>query len=310
MKKFALLTLFAYLSIAFAPLGMAFDFRNVRWNEDGNKCVQNFDNKLELIITREDVDEIEIGDPEEGDIVSEELPDEPTEPDEPADPDEPTEEAEPDDSTYGQLDPNGLTEEVENQLDLFESNLAAIRKDAADHNENICGQINPITDYLEKGDCTASGAVVTEISEIIGPAIADDGEGNQIIDVYKGTCCLIINTKDGAYQSCKEKRSIYALEKPECEKHSPFCEKRQWIISKSGVGIIKIYVKQLYIWAAGTIGLISVVTLVISGIQISVSGVSGDITAAKDRIMKVFVGLILLFFSGIILYTINPTFFS
>ena len=306
MKKFALLTLFAYLSIAFAPLGFAFDFSDPNiWKDDSNKCPGYVENKLELITTDEDTDEIEFGDAPEEAPEGEEAPPE----EELTDEELEARRDEIDEDYNNNFTPykeSGLTDEAENKLELRDNKMAANR----DEGKSICGEANNTTEYLEKGDCTASGAVVSEISEIIGPAIEDDGEGNQIIDVYKGICCLIVNTKDGEYQSCKEKRSTYSLTKDLCEEFSPFCEKRQWIISKSGVGIIKVYVKQLYIWAAGTIGLISVVTLVISGIQISVSGVSGDITAAKDRIMKVFVGLILLFFSGIILYTINPTFFS
>jgi bacteriorhodopsin len=82
------------------------------------------------------------------------------------------------------------------------------------------------------------------------------------------------------------------------------------VIGTSGAGIIKVYVKQIYRWAAMTVGTVAVVTMVISGIQISMSGVSGDISSAKTKMMSALAGLVLLFLSGLILYTINPTFFS
>lgn len=175
------------------------------------------------------------------------------------------------------------------------------------YGEANCGTINPGTGFVEKGDCTAEGKVITEISEVFGPDIEEDSEGNEITTVYKGVCCLITDSTGG---QCLESRSIYTKDFNSCKDNASFCERRQWIIGTSGIGIVKIYVKQLYIYGAGVIGFISVVTMVISGIQIQVSGVSGDITSAKERIFKALGGLVLLFMSGLILYTINPTFFS
>jgi type IV secretory pathway VirB2 component (pilin) len=56
---------------------------------------------------------------------------------------------------------------------------------------------------------------------------------------------------------------------------------------------------------------IAVLIIVISGIQISAAG--GDqttVTNAKNRIVQSLGGLVILFLSAIILYTINPTFFT
>lgn len=180
-----------------------------------------------------------------------------------------------------------------------------------------CGEVNSATGFIEKGDCSINikdasgdviqrGKVITEVGEVIGPDIDDDGDGNQILTVYKGVCCLVTDVNG----ECVESRNVYSKDFSACESNASLCERRQWIIGTSGTGIVKIYVKQLYIWGAGVIGFIAVVTMVISGIQISVSGVSGDITEAKERIFKALGGLVLLFLSGLILYTINPTFFS
>ena len=181
--------------------------------------------------------------------------------------------------------------------------------------KGTCGETpNIATGSLEKGDCTAEGKVITEISEVIG-SDTSTGEGDEeskIVTVYKGVCCFVVKRDDnGKVTGCKEERTVYATTYTGCtELPASYCSKVQWIISTSGAGIIKVYVKQLYRWAAMTVGFIAVVTIVVSGIQITVSGVSGDISSAKSRILKAISGLVLLFLSGIILYTINPTFFS
>ncbi len=171
-----------------------------------------------------------------------------------------------------------------------------------------CGKTNPGTGFIEKRDCTADdGKVITEVGEIFGPDIEEDAEGNEIQTVYKGVCCLITDKTGG---ECLETRTVYTEDFSSCTDKASYCQRKQWIIGRTGVGIVKVYVKQLYIYGAGIIGFVSVVTMVISGIQIQVSGVSGDITSAKERIFKALGGLVLLFLSGLILYTINPTFFS
>ena len=88
------------------------------------------------------------------------------------------------------------------------------------------------------------------------------------------------------------------------------CQRIQIIQANDGKDLIFKYVKMIYLWAAGTIGIISVFTLVYSGIGISASGGdSGKIDGFKNRIMQSLLGLVVLFLSGLILYTINPTFF-
>jgi len=176
-----------------------------------------------------------------------------------------------------------------------------------------CGLPNAVTGFLEKGDCSAAGYVITELSEPIGNPIAiTEGEdaGNKIINVYKGTCCWYADWNDEGQQECYETRDIYAETIDERDAGASFCSQRQCVIGSSGIGIIKLYVKQIYTFMVFTVGAIAVSTMVISGIQISVSGVSGDISAAKERMTQAIIGMILVFFSGILLYTINPTFFT
>jgi len=88
------------------------------------------------------------------------------------------------------------------------------------------------------------------------------------------------------------------------------CQRIQIIKADSGANLIYTYIRMIYLWAAGTIGIISVFTFVYSGIGISMAGGdSGKIDNYKSRIMQSLGGLIILFLSGLILYTINPTFF-
>ncbi|PIR54986.1 hypothetical protein COU74_04600 [Candidatus Peregrinibacteria bacterium CG10_big_fil_rev_8_21_14_0_10_36_19] len=89
------------------------------------------------------------------------------------------------------------------------------------------------------------------------------------------------------------------------------CQEVQVLLNKGGTSALENYIMTLYRWAASVVGLVAVVIIIGSGIQISASG--GDpevITKAKDRIVKSLSGIALLFLSGVILYTINPTFFT
>lgn len=103
--------------------------------------------------------------------------------------------------------------------------------------------------------------------------------------------------------------------KPTCETDNDIgssfsCQRIQVIKTTSGTDLIFIYVRMIYLWAAGIIGIISVFTFVYNGILISAAGGdSAKIETAKGRIMQSLVGLVVLFLSGLILYTINPTFF-
>ncbi len=90
---------------------------------------------------------------------------------------------------------------------------------------------------------------------------------------------------------------------------NPTCQRIQVIKATSGVNLLNQYVGLIYLWSAGTIGIIAVLTIVISGIQIMTAGGSGNIDTAKSRIVQAIFGLVVLFLSGLILYTINPTFF-
>lgn len=89
------------------------------------------------------------------------------------------------------------------------------------------------------------------------------------------------------------------------------CKRVQVYIAGSGAELLYRYVGSVYRWAAGTIGIVCVLLLVFGGISVaSAGGDSGKIEKAKTRIMQSLAGLVLLFLSALILYTVNPNFFT
>jgi hypothetical protein len=130
-------------------------------------------------------------------------------------------------------------------------------------------------------------------------------------DDKPGTECVTFLRKAGE-GGCSSDAREYTEKSEENKKNSSiYCQQVQLILSDSGTDLIYAYVGGLYRWAASVIGMIAVLVIVISGIQISAA--AGDqqaVTNAKNRIFQSLGGLALLFLSGVILYTINPTFFT
>ena len=79
---------------------------------------------------------------------------------------------------------------------------------------------------------------------------------------------------------------------------------------RSGIEFLSIYIWILYKYFASIVGIICVLVIVVSGVQISMSGISPDmVSQAKTRIMEALLSLMLLFLSAAILHTINPNFY-
>lgn len=88
------------------------------------------------------------------------------------------------------------------------------------------------------------------------------------------------------------------------------CHEVQALISKGGTAIIYGYIGMVYRWGASIVGIIAVLVIVLSGIQIAAAGGESEVIGkAKTRILQSLAGIAVLFLSGLILYTINPTFF-
>lgn len=90
-----------------------------------------------------------------------------------------------------------------------------------------------------------------------------------------------------------------------------FCDRVQAIVSKSGLSMLFSYIGLIYRWSAGLVGVISVMFLIYGGLRMMTAGDNTEnIDKAKAKIVQSLAGLALLFLSAIILYTINPTFFT
>lgn len=192
----------------------------------------------------------------------------------------------------------------------FEKNYSKI------YSYKFCGITNTNTGLLEKGDCSATNPedptykpkIITEITEPVAPTVKLD-ENTKVITIYQGECCLSYYSNDGVI-TCEDVRTIYADKYETCTANGIHCNQRQWLIAQSGIGLLKLFTKQIYTFAAGAIGSIALGTIIFYGIKISVSGVSGDISDAKNKILGAIAGIVLLFLSSLILYTINPDFFG
>ncbi|MEK7086021.1 MAG: pilin [Patescibacteria group bacterium] len=89
------------------------------------------------------------------------------------------------------------------------------------------------------------------------------------------------------------------------------CREVQVILTKGGTIAIYGYIGMIYRWGASIVGIIAVTVIILSGIQISAAGGDAEaVGSAKKRILQSIAGIIVLFLSGLILYTINPTFFT
>lgn len=149
------------------------------------------------------------------------------------------------------------------------------------------------------------GFIITILEERINPVTdPKDQSKNQkgVINCFRKTTCSKEN-------GCK---SEYVKEcKPDgTSGEGTICQPIQVILAKSGADIIYTYVGTIYRWAAGTIGIVTVLYLVFGGIEIATAGAdSGKMDKAKERIKQSIAGLVLLFLSALILYTINPNFF-
>lgn len=89
------------------------------------------------------------------------------------------------------------------------------------------------------------------------------------------------------------------------------CSALNRISDYSGAGLVAQYISVLYKWAASVVGIISVLVITFSGIQIATAGGdSAKLDSAKNRIAQSLAGLAILFLAGLILYTINPGFFT
>ena len=88
------------------------------------------------------------------------------------------------------------------------------------------------------------------------------------------------------------------------------CQEVQVLFCSGGTCLITSYIGMIYRWAATIVGLVAVIVIIVSSIQLSVAGGdSSAVESAKRRILQSIGGLAVLFLSGLILNAINPDFF-
>lgn len=82
-------------------------------------------------------------------------------------------------------------------------------------------------------------------------------------------------------------------------------------LEQGGVGFLNAYVGLIYRWTAGVIGVICVLIIIVSSIQIIAGqGEPSAIEEGKKRIFQAISGIALLFLASALLYIVNPTFFN
>lgn len=182
--------------------------------------------------------------------------------------------------------------------------------------------------YAQDGTNTASKCLnidpdhllVVEFYEPIDPEAGDIG--------YQGLKCKNGNGGDSKkdcytcvyknYEDCKngtlEAFTSEGLANGEAESKKAMaeriCTRVQILKAKTAAGLLSNYISIIYKWGASIAGLFAVLIMVYSGIQISTAGGEQQkVDEAKTRILQSISALIVLFLAGLILYTINPTFF-
>ncbi len=149
------------------------------------------------------------------------------------------------------------------------------------------------------------GFVVTTLEEQIGEP--KSGSDESVINCFRETKCTTVTDDKG-----KESKSCTSLVKTSCAISADTqCKRIQIIFARSGAGLLYSYIQRIYVWAASTIGIVAVFFIVLGGIEMSTAQAdSGKIEKAKERIMQSLGGLVILYLSALILYTINPNFFT
>ncbi|MDF2378694.1 MAG: pilin [Candidatus Gracilibacteria bacterium] len=138
-----------------------------------------------------------------------------------------------------------------------------------------------------------------DIYAILGESISPDAPDNARYTCLEIHTCLRQKHRNS---SAQETFIIQDLK----QKYS-YC----LVMGKDGVDLLANYASMIYQWIAGIVGGICILIIIFSGIQISIGGLSQEeVSSAKERILRSLGGMVILFLSAFILYTINPIFFN
>ncbi len=185
-------------------------------------------------------------------------------------------------------------------------------------------KLNYITTVLETPlDSQEDRAAYDKVGIGGETGIIDNGDGTKTKRCFRFT--QILNLQ-GSGSSTQQKTDQYLINKCPGESLIPEgygqqssgnyydCQEVTVImssLSQGGIGVINVYVSLIYRWVAGIVGVIAVLIMIVSGLQIiTAQGESEAISAGKKRILQSIGGIALLFFASGLLYMINPTFFD
>lgn len=88
------------------------------------------------------------------------------------------------------------------------------------------------------------------------------------------------------------------------------CDEVFVVVGIGGLDLLKGFIRNFYVWGASVVGIVAVLRIVIAGVEISTSQGAGRLDEAKSKIFQSIASIVLLFLSAVILYTVNPNFFT
>jgi len=157
--------------------------------------------------------------------------------------------------------------------------------------------------------------------------ITEEPLGNPLAD-FSSTCARQTKCSQGMFDSnnpkpirkcftkyttpdnCKSTVAPTTLDLHDQTKPLEYCEIVQVYFSDGGPSLLYGYIGAIYRYMAVLGGFIAVLALIIAGVMRSTSGDQPEmVTKANQLVTRVISGLIVLFLSAVILYTINPNFF-
>lgn len=174
-----------------------------------------------------------------------------------------------------------------------------------------CGDLNQETPEIQK---KMEGYIITILEEEIGSSSTTDSvtpseNASESLTCFRKTTCEGPKTGDSETDQKITCTSKYAETCTPGE--NVFCQRVQVLISQSGIDLLMSYLGIIYRWAASVIGIVSVAYLIYGGFLIGTAqDDTSKIDKAKEKIFQSIAGLVLLFLSAVILYTINPNFFT
>lgn len=155
--------------------------------------------------------------------------------------------------------------------------------------------------------------IITPLEEsIAGENVkGDKNEIRQCTRVIMNGNCKWMGDQNKAPPEAKEASYTKIVKGIKCPSKALKCERVTYLLAKTGTGVIEMYVGLIYRWAASLAGIVCILIMIVSGIQISAAGEDTQgVESAKKRIFQSLTALVILFMSALILYMINPDFFT